>query len=201
MDERTYMYRNTNPEPEGEPIWEKWYPKTTDDAVLLTDEEGTENNKTLKEKILELETTISGLQETITALKKRVIEETEYTAIEAPNTEDSYTRLQINKDGTITKGTSSDGTEYEYKELALKESVDNLNTEVTQLKSDITSKVDLKAPVYLGGNSDDNFVFLEQKNGQTLVRLQLETGGALKIYRSTDGGGTFPQTETIFSGF
>lgn len=76
-----------------------------------------------------------------------------------------------------------------------------LADQITQLNSNITSRVDLKAPLFLGGNNESKFVFLEQQNGQMLTRLQMETGGALKIYRSTDGGATFPQVETIFSGF
>lgn len=50
------MMRNTGTE--ETPTWEKWYPKTTDDAVLITDENGDpseeEGNKTLKEKLTSL---------------------------------------------------------------------------------------------------------------------------------------------------
>lgn len=59
------MMRNTGTE--ETPTWEKWYPKTTDDAVLITDENGDpsneEGNQTLKEKL----TSIINKLEAITA--------------------------------------------------------------------------------------------------------------------------------------
>lgn len=84
---------------------------------------------------------------------------------------------------------------------AMQQSITANEGGIVELSSNIARRVDLKAPLFLGGNNENKFVFLEQQNGQMLTRLQMETGGALKIYRSTDGGATFPQIETIFSGF
>lgn len=69
----------------------------------------------------------------------------------------------------------------------------------TQLKNDISKHLNANGAFYISGNSE--FAFLEQQSGDIRVRLQLESGGALKIYRSTDRGNTFPQIETVFSGF
>ena len=63
--ERVDMYRNTNNTTTGTPTWKKYYPKTVDDAVYLTDDSGAEDpdGKTLKDKIAELEQAVSNVSE------------------------------------------------------------------------------------------------------------------------------------------
>ena len=67
------------------------------------------------------------------------------------------------------------------------------------VNSNINKHLQMNGIFYLAGNGE--FAFLEQQLGDIRVRLQIEAKGALKVYRSTDGGVTFPQVETIFSGF
>lgn len=58
----------------------------------------------------------------------------------------------------------------------------------------------------LNSDLDGHLVFLssgetamETRNGNTIVRLQLDKGGNVTLYQSTDGGSTWPKSKIIAS--
>lgn len=63
MNERVDMMRNTNVTEQGNPSWETYFPKTVDDAVMITNDQGNIPNteaQTLKEKLADM-SNASGL--------------------------------------------------------------------------------------------------------------------------------------------
>ena len=69
MDEIVTMHRNTGSQ--EQPVWEKWYPLTKDDAVVMTDESTEDTQQqtvTLKQKIAELKQELATIESQVAEL-------------------------------------------------------------------------------------------------------------------------------------
>lgn len=93
---------------------------------------------------------------------------------------------QVNDTTTVT------GSALSY---AMNQTITSQGTNLSSLSTDMTS---VKSRLIIGGTG---FTAIQAQTGNTVYRLYLDTNGSLLIYKSTDGGSTFPTSRSLNAAF